>query len=131
MSFAKWVFRIAGVYGLLVLLPMYFMERQIGIDQPPAITHAEYFYGFLGVAVAWQIAFLVISLDPQRYRLLMLPAIVEKFSFVAPAAVLMLQHRLPGPMVVAASLDFVLGVLFAIAFVRTMPTSKVDARAES
>lgn len=120
MSFAKWVFRIAGIYGLLVLVPMYFLERQIGVDHPPMITHPEYFYGFIGVAVAWQFAFLVISLDPVRYRLLMIPAMIEKFSFVVAAAVLMLQHRLPGPMVAGAAIDFVLGVLFALAFIQSM-----------
>ena len=68
MIFARRVFLIAGIYGLLVLLPLYFMEARIGRDQPPAITHPEYFYGFLGVAVSWQVAFLVISRDPVRFR---------------------------------------------------------------
>jgi hypothetical protein len=54
MKFAKYVFNIAGVYGLIVLTPQYFVERQIGVDYPPAITHPEYFYGFVGVAVSWQ-----------------------------------------------------------------------------
>ncbi len=39
MNFAKWVFRIAGIYGLIVLVPMYFTESQISRDFPPAITH--------------------------------------------------------------------------------------------
>ena len=88
MKFATWVFRIAGIYGLLVMTPQYFLEAQIGRDQPPPITHPEFFYGFVGVAVAWQLAFLVISLDPARYRLLMLPAIVEKATFAIATAVL-------------------------------------------
>ena len=37
------------------------MEARVGRDYPPAITHPEYFYGFLGVAAAWQVAFLVIA----------------------------------------------------------------------
>ena len=75
------VFLIAGIYGLLVLLPLYFMEARIGRDQPPAITHPEYFYGFLGVGVSWQVAFLVISRDPVRFRPLMVPAVLEKATF--------------------------------------------------
>lgn len=81
MTFAKWTFRVAGMYGLLVLLPNYFLERQIGENEPPAITHPEYFYGFVGVGVAWQVAFLAISRDPARYRPQMPAAILEKGTF--------------------------------------------------
>jgi len=57
MKFAKWVFRIAGIYGLIVVAPMYLSESQISRDFPPAITHPEYFYGFIGVTLAWQVLF--------------------------------------------------------------------------
>jgi hypothetical protein len=118
-TFARWTFRVAGIYGLLVIPPMYLMERQIAIDSPPAVTHPEFFYGFIGVTLAWQLAFLVISLDPPRYRLLMLPAIVEKFTFTAATTVLFLQQRLAGTVFLFGILDFALGVLFAISFVKT------------
>jgi hypothetical protein len=68
MKFAKMVFLVAGIYGLIVLLPSYFLKEQIGRDYPPAITHPEYYYGFVGLAVVWQILFLVLSRDPVRYR---------------------------------------------------------------
>lgn len=38
-------------------------------------------YGFIGVAAAWQVAFLLIAQDPLRYRLLILPGILEKLGF--------------------------------------------------
>ena len=53
-----------------------------------AITHPEYFYGFIGVGLAWQVAFLIIATDPRRYRPLIIPSIIEKFSFAAAIAVL-------------------------------------------
>ena len=118
MTFARWLFRIAGVYGLLVLLPMYFMEERIGQEQPPAITHPEHFYGFLGVAVAWQVAFLIIGQDPLRYRPLMLAGVFEKFSFGVAALVLYGQQRLAGQVLLFGSIDLVLGVLFIIAWWR-------------
>ena len=68
MNFAKWVFLLAGIYGLLVVTPQFFLEQRVNRDYPPAITHPEYFYGFAGVALAWQVAFLIISRDPARYR---------------------------------------------------------------
>lgn len=36
-------FFVAGIYGLLILSPIYFMENTIGRETPPAITHPEYF----------------------------------------------------------------------------------------
>ena len=93
MKFAKRVFLIAGVYGLIVVLPMYLLEDKTGRDFPPAITHPEYYYGFIGVTVAWQILFLILSKDPIRYRLMMIPAILEKASFGVAIIVLFLQER--------------------------------------
>jgi hypothetical protein len=51
MKFSKIVFYAAGVCGLLVLVPQYFLEEKNGRDFPPAINHPEYYYGFIGVAV--------------------------------------------------------------------------------
>ena len=118
MVFAHWVFRIAGIWGVLVLLPLYFLEEQIGRDQPPPITHPEFFYGFVGVGLAWQIVFLVISLDPPRFRPLMPVAMLEKFSFSLAVFMLYGLGRVDIPMVVAAALDAVLGVLFVISYLR-------------
>lgn len=54
MLFARYLFCFAAIYGFLVLVPQYFLEEHIGRDYPPPITHPEHFYGFLGVALAWQ-----------------------------------------------------------------------------
>jgi hypothetical protein len=119
MKFAKTVFLIAGVYGLVVMLPQYFLEERIGRDSPPPVTHPEFFYGFIGVTVACQVLFLVISRDPVRYRPAMIPAILEKAGFVIAVAVLFLQHRVPAMLLVPTALDLLLGVLFVVAFVKT------------
>jgi len=119
MKFAKVLFLVAGIYGLIVLLPLYFLEAQTGRDYPPPITHPEYYYGFIGVGVAWQLAFLVISRDPVRFRPLMIPAIVEKASFGIAVAVLYMQQRVSSFMLGAAMADSLLGVLFVLAFLKT------------
>ncbi len=121
MKFAKRVFLVAGIYGLVALLPQYFLEQKIGRDFPPAITHPEHFYGFIGIAIAWQLAFLVIARDPARYRLVMLPGIIEKTSFGIAVIALYLQHRVAGSIVFPALLDLVLGGLFVVAYWRTRP----------
>ncbi|HKP84402.1 MAG TPA: hypothetical protein VJT69_20465 [Pyrinomonadaceae bacterium] len=119
MKFAKIVFLVAGIYGLIVLLPTYFLEERVGHDFPPPITHPEYYYGFIGVAVAFQFVFLVLSRDPVRYRPMMIPSILEKASFGIPAFVLYLQHRIPTMTLGLAMVDATLGVLFAIAYLKT------------
>ena len=118
MKFARYVFLIAGIYGLLVLVPMYFMEQKQSTDFPPPITHPEFYYGFLGVAVAWQVAFLVLATDPKRYRLMIIPAILEKASFAIPVIILYLQNRVSFLMVVVGMPDLFLGALFVVAFLK-------------
>ncbi|MBW3566982.1 MAG: hypothetical protein KY410_03320, partial [Proteobacteria bacterium] len=83
---------------------------------PPPITHPENFYGFIGVALAWQFAFIIISRDVLRYRLLMLPAIFEKLAFGVAAWILFLQERIAMVVVGAASVDIALAVLFFVAY---------------
>jgi hypothetical protein len=74
MWFASIVFLIAGVWGMLVLTPLYFMFDFVGRQYPPPVTHPDFYYGFIGVALAWQAAFLVIARDPVRLRPMMVPA---------------------------------------------------------
>jgi hypothetical protein len=119
VRFAKRVFLVAGIYGLAVLLPHYLLEQRIGRQTPPAITHPEFFYGFIGVAIAWQVAFVMIGRDPVRLRPVMLAGILEKATFGVAAIALYAQGRL-APMMLAAGLgDLLFGALFAIAYYRT------------
>jgi hypothetical protein len=119
MKFAKVVFLVAGIYGLIVLLPQYFLEGKTGHDFPPPITHPEFYYGFIGVTVAWQVLFLVLSRNPGRFRPMMIPAILEKIGFPVAVVVLYLQHRVSSLMLGPASMDLLLGALFVAAFVKT------------
>lgn len=119
MKFAKYTFLIAGIYGLLALLPQYFLEAKNGIDFPPPITHPEFFYGFIGVGSAWQIVFLMIAKNPARYRLIMIAGVLEKVSFGVPAIILFLSDRLAPLMLVAGLIDLVFGFFFIVAFLKT------------
>ena len=119
MKFARTIFLIAGMYGLLVMLPQYFLEGRIGRDTPPPISHPEFYYGFIGVTIAWQILFLIISNDPLRYRVMMIPAVLEKAVFITPVIILFLQGRIAPITLAPAGLDLVLGTLFVIAFLKT------------
>ena len=119
MKFAKRVFLISGIYGLIVVLPLYFLEEKTGRDYPPAITHPEYYYGFVGVTAAWQILYLMISTDPVRFRPLMIPPMLAKSSFVAAVTILFFQGRVSSTMLGASMIDLLLVVLFFVSYLRT------------
>ena len=119
MKFARSIFSIAGIYGLLVLLPQYFLEAKTGRDFPPPITHPEYYYGFIGVALAWQVLFLILAKDPARYRAMMIPAVLEKATFGVAAIVLFLLQKVSAVMLGFGIVDLIFGALFVVAYAKT------------
>jgi hypothetical protein len=121
VRFARLTFLAAGLYGLAVLLPQFFLLEQNGRDYPPPINHPEYYYGFVGLAVAWQFVFLIISRDPSRYRPLMLPAVLEKLAWGVPVTILFAQGRVAAPVFATGLIDLTLCALFAAAYRRTPP----------
>lgn len=121
MRFSKIVFYIAGIWGLLVITPLYFMFDLIGTKDPPPITHPGFFYGFVGTAFAWQIAFLFIGSNPVRFRPLMIPSIIEKFAYGIAVVILVLQHRMHSSDLIFAATDLTLGVLFIFTYLFTQP----------
>jgi len=119
MKFAKVVFWVAGIWGVLVITPLYFLFDVIGRQDPPAITHPGFYYGFVGCALAWQIAFLIIGANPLRLRPMMIPSVVEKFTFGVAVVALVMQGRMHRTDLVFAATDLTLGALFVAAFVAT------------
>jgi hypothetical protein len=119
MRFAKVVFWVAGIWGLVVITPLYFLFDVIGRQDPPAITHPGFYYGFVGCALAWQIAFLVIGADPVRMRPMMVPSMVEKFTYCTAVVVLVMQGRTNPRDLVFAATDMTLGALFVAAWVKS------------
>lgn len=119
MKFAKIVFWIAGIWGFLVITPLYFMFDLIGRKDPPPITHPGFFYGFVGCALAWQLAFCFIATDPVRYRPLMIPSVLEKATFAIAIVTLVLQGRTHSSDLVFVCTDSLLGILFVISYFKT------------
>jgi hypothetical protein len=123
VRFAKIVFTTAGVWGIVVLTPLYFLLDVSGRHYAPPAVYPQFFYGFVGVTMAWQLAFLVIGSNPARYRPLMIPSIVEKLAFIVTVAVLYSQLRLSVAEASAAVPDLLLSILFIAAFVKTPASS--------
>ena len=120
MKFAKITYWFAAIYGILVLLPGFFLEGQFNRTIPPALTHPEFYYGFYGSALVWQFAFILIARDPARYRPLMLVSVVEKASFFIACLALWHSGRMGigGPFY-GSLIDGVWMLLFGIAWTRT------------
>ena len=98
MKFARIVFVGAGVWGVAVLTPFFWLVDVTGRRyQPPVGT------------------------NPARFRPLMIPSIVEKFGYVALLALLYSQSRISLADAQAAFPDLLLGTLFAVSFVKTRP----------
>ena len=119
MAFAKRVYIAAGIWGLLIIFPMYFLESRISEQQPPAITHPEYYYGFVGLALTWQILYLMIGFHPIKYRTIMLVSIFAKTIYGLAVCMLFATARVSFVVLVVSSLDLVWAVLFAIAYGKT------------
>jgi hypothetical protein len=117
--FARWTFLACGAYGVVAIVPGFFLEARLAVTTPPAITHPEFYYGFCGVAMVWQISFLLIVTDPIRFRPLVALSILEKLLFFGTCLVLFLTGRLaPGAPLLGGAIDAFWMILFAVAWVR-------------
>jgi hypothetical protein len=115
-KFPRRMFRWAAVYGVIVLLPLYFTPLpQVG---------GEVFLGFVGLALVFQGVFWTIGGDPVKYRALMPFAVLEKLVFGVPALSLCAQgYPVPPPVAVFAGIDLLLGLGFFLAWRRTPLTA--------
>lgn len=117
MKFAKWVFNAAGVYGLISLPPLYFTEKMV----TPPLNHPEYYYGFIGTALACQVLFLTVARDPERLRPVMPACMIEKLTFVVALGWLWALGRIAMPLPIFGAIDLVWFLLFVAAYRKTRP----------
>jgi hypothetical protein len=119
VKFAKIVFWCAGVAGIVALTPMYFLLSFLSARIPPPFTHPVFYYGFIAIVQVWHAAFCWIATDPERFRPIMLFAVMEKFVFVFVVIVLWLDCQAIASLLLVATADFLLGMLFLAAFLKT------------
>jgi hypothetical protein len=129
MKFARIVFTIATIFGLIVMPPMFFLEARIGQDYPPEITHPEFYYGFVGAVAIFQLLYLMIAYDPLRYRPLMLVGVLAKLAFVTSTVVLVALRRAPVEPAMLSIVDLILAPLFVAAFIKSGTTAKTTDKA--
>ena len=131
MRFAKWVYRVAGVAGFFLVAPAYFLEGLTAEMNPPAVEHPEFYYGFVGVVLVWQLVYLLIASDPVRFRPLMLLAALAKGSFVGTLGILFAVARIQSQWLGFLAFDGAFVVLFLVAYARTpSPRALYDKKPE-
>lgn len=112
---AQRIFSIAAIYGVIVLLPMYFAEPMMAKAGRP-VTHPELLYGFVGAALAFQLVYWTIGRDPLRFRPLMPIAVIAKWSFGIPVAILFAAGRVDLVTFALSSIDLAIAILFLVAW---------------
>lgn len=119
MRLARRVYTIAGIYGLIVTLPLFAGPGRFEQQNPPPLTHPVFYWGFAGVVLAWQVAFLIIARDPVRYRPLMIATWLEKLIFGIATVALFLAGETTPTFLGAAIVDLILGAFFVLAWIKT------------
>ena len=112
MKFAKWVFLIGGVFGLLAIIPLYFNENQIA----PGLKYPEFYYGFIGINIVWQIMYIYISTNPSRFRPIILFAFFVKILGVISIFWLIIIERTATWWYGIVISDLIFAILFLSAF---------------
>jgi hypothetical protein len=121
MKFTRVTFAIAGVYGLLVLLPLHFAGHGPGVESPSSLTHDQLFFGLIGVFALWQVLFLLIAAEPSKFKILIPFACFEKLAFVLPCVVLYWQQEVTRADLMFGLIDLVLAAAFLVAMFGTRP----------
>lgn len=119
MKFAKIVFWVAGIWGVLMFAPLYFIFNLIGCREPPPITHPGFYYGFAAMALAWQLGFFVIAIDPARSRPMMIPGALGRFGWGIAVVILFTQQRISRGDMALGAVALVFAAPFLLAFSKT------------
>jgi hypothetical protein len=114
MKLAKWTFRIAGIFGLIVMAPLLFAEKFVEQIMPPTVNHPEFFYGFIILNICWQILYLFLAKDPIRLRPMMIPSFIAKASGPVALTWLYLQGRISNQWIPTIIMDGVFAILFLV-----------------
>ena len=118
MKFVRISYGVAAAYGIVTLLPLYFLIGKVGHDAPPPITHPEFYYGFVGLAILWQLVFILIAKDPLRYLSIIPITILEKAVYSVPVLILYSFGRVHKNIILPSLVDPIFGVLFMAAYLK-------------
>ncbi|UCG28470.1 MAG: hypothetical protein JSV24_03670 [Bacteroidales bacterium] len=113
MKRAKWIFLTAGIFGLILTIPLVFAEKVISVQEP------EFYYGFVFLNICLQIIYVIISTSPIRYRPIMIPAFLAKATGSAALTLLYFIGRISFQWIIIGAVDGIFAVLFLIGYYST------------
>ena len=119
MKLVKWIFLIAGIFGLISTIPLAFAEKTISVQQP------EFYYGFVFLNICLQIIYIIISKSPVRFRPIMIPAVLAKASGTIALTWLYLIGRVSSQWLAIGAVDGVFAILFIISYFSTPKSSNI------
>ncbi len=115
MKIARWVFLSAGILGLLPVVPVIFGLLFNDLELLPGLSGMGlFFFVFLFQYVCWQIFFIFLSIDPERYRPMMILAFFVEAVTPFNSAWLYFYGYKPWVFIAVGGLVFAL--LFLISF---------------
>lgn len=116
IAFARRFCRFAGWYGILGLIPLLFMETKFGSHYPPPVSHPEFYFGFISIALSWHVAFLILSRNPLAHRTFLIPAGLEKLAFASSCIALFTFGKAPSFVALFGGIDLCFAGGFFYAF---------------
>jgi len=131
MTFAKWVFTIGGIWGVLIIGPLFFVEGMMADAAGKPFNHPDTYYGFVASTFAWQLGYLVIGRNPAPYRPFMLLGALGKVIYFASTWILFARGRIVITVPMVASPDILLATLFVVAWFKTRPARAASATPEA
>lgn len=116
IAFAKRVCTVAGWYGVLTLTPLLFMEAQFGTATSPTSSRPIFYFGFVAVSLAWQIAFLTLGKAPLVNRELLIPAAFSKLAFAIAIVALITAGRAPNILLLPGCIELAFAAGFLVSY---------------
>ena len=110
MKLAKWIFLIAGIFGLISTIPLAFAEKIMSVQQP------VFYYGFVCLDICLQIVYIIISTSPMRFRPMMIPAFLAKASGTVALTWLYLIDKVSTQWITIGAVDGIFAILFLIGY---------------
>lgn len=120
MKFARTTYLVAGVFGLLLMIPIAYAAIFDASDTMPGLMPAGLtFYGAILQFAACQVLLLILASNPLRFRPMMIPAFLAEV--VAPLNTAWLYFYGVQPWSAVTVVFLLLAILFLVAYFRTRP----------
>jgi hypothetical protein len=115
MKFARIIFGIATLLGLAGCAMYYFQPGSPG------------YYGLIANSFSLQIVFVLIAYNPQRFRIMMIPAAIGKLLWVPTLIFLhFFGHLTVAEVLYSAIPHDLLGILMLVAYAVTPPPGRLE-----